>query len=42
MPDTLEQFTSSKSMRWELCFPGFIEIDLPKVLVDEWQNWTDF
>ena len=38
MLDTLEQFTSSKSMRQELCFPGFIEIDLPKVILDKRQN----
>lgn len=40
--DTLEQFTRSKSTRQELCFPGFIEIDLPKVIFDKRQNWTDF
>ena len=40
--DTLEQFTSSKSTRQELCFSGFIEIDLPKVILDKRQNWADF
>lgn len=40
--DTLQQFISSKSTRQKLCFPGFIEIDLPKVILDKWQNWTDF